>query len=162
MNQQQNKKINFFSFYGRSNRKEFLKIYLPILFFEIVNIYFFFPIASLAYQIAILVISYILIIVFLPFSIRRLHDSNLSWGYVIFGLLASPIGVLSYYSYVFTGLSACCGILNWYLLFKKGDATANDYGDPSPSKSYSQRSINLICVGIILFTFVFGIMSKYI
>ena len=106
----------FFSFKGRSSRKEYIiKILLYVLVL-VLGIYTFDKcteanVITIIYVLSIDIISLILLIQYFPLSIRRLHDVNSSGWWVLVSFL--PFGQL---------------IILW-LMFKKGTDGSNKYGE---------------------------------
>ena len=78
-------------------------------------------------------LSFVFTVLTLPITVRRLHDINLS-GYL------APIGWLSYFKGIFIIVAV---FFNLFLLFKKGDKEANQYGDtPKPGRKFINAILN--------------------
>lgn len=156
--------IGFFSLKGRANRLEYIKIESMIFLFLIINYVYFIPITPEKYTIGFIITSWIMTLATIPITVRRLHDSNLSgWYYLVsmvpnvlllWGTSAPP----SMYS-TLTVVSAGFGIYFLYLVLRRGDLCANNYGMPNPPKKYGSKTINLIFVLLFIFILVSGILA---
>ena len=106
----------FFTFKGRSSRKEYIIKILLYTLILVLGIYTFDKctdpnVFTVTYVLFIDIISAILLIEYFFLAVRRLHDLNSSGWYVLITFL--PFGQL---------------LILW-LMFKKGTAGANNYGD---------------------------------
>ena len=108
----------FFTFKGRSNRKEYLIKVILLATCMITESYtinsfgnettFF----SFTYILTLCIVNTLLLIQYFPLAVRRLHDLNSSGWYVL--LTFVPFGQL---------------LILWRM-FKKGTPTTNKYGEP--------------------------------
>ena len=106
----------FFTFKGRSSRKEYIIKILLYTLILVLGIYTFDKctdpnVFTVTYVLFIDIISAILLIEYFFLAVRRLHDLNSSGWYVLITFL--PFGQL---------------LILWFM-FKKGTAGANNYGD---------------------------------
>ena len=106
----------FFTFKGRSSRKEYIIKILLYTLILILGIYTFDKctdpnISTVTYVLCIDIISAILLIQYFPLAVRRLHDLNESGWYVLITFL--PFGQL---------------LILW-LMLKKGTSGINKYGE---------------------------------
>ena len=154
MYKEDQKLISFFSFHGRASRLEFFKIYSSTYLFELLNLVYFFDGSSINYIIMVVAISYILLLASLPMTIRRLHDSNLDWKFVFVGFLPNILKFLPTTSIILAIVSILLWFVNLYFLFRKGDTQSNKYGEPYCKNKYTAKTINIICIGILILTIV--------
>lgn len=106
----------FFTFKGRSSRKEYIvKLVLTITIFLIggytVDCVFSNEIFASVYLFSLLFSMVIMLLQYFPLAVRRLHDMNSSGWYVL--LTFAPFGQL---------------VILW-LMFKNGTSGINDYGE---------------------------------
>ena len=106
----------FFTFKGRSSRKEYIvRLLLTTIVFLIAayTIYYIKKVSLLGvfYKISLLFCMITMFLQYFPLAVRRLHDLNSSGWYVL--LTFAPFGQL---------------LILW-LMFKKGTDGVNDYGD---------------------------------
>lgn len=106
----------FFTFKGRSSRKEYIvKLVLTITVFLIggytVDCVFSNEIFASVYLFSLLFSMVIMLLQYFPLAVRRLHDMNSSGWYVL--LTFAPFGQL---------------VILW-LMFKNGTSGINDYGE---------------------------------
>ena len=155
---------DFFSIKGRISRIDYLKIYLSIFFFEVINVLYCFPKENIRYMITILVVSYLLLVLTIPITIRRLHDTNRSGKYIILDFLSLGVRLAPLFGYVnimlfFIGTVTEIAFL--ILIFKKGTLENNKYGAPEPIHNNIFDGINVFTYIILLLTlisFILGII----
>lgn len=158
-----NNKIGFFSLNGRSNRMEYFKIYILIVLFGIINYFYFIPTAKDQY-VSFYIITYcILYVLFLPITVRRLHDSNLSGICVFIEIVPSILSyinkiILVESNYFLSVIAFIIDIYYLYLTFRKGNDFKNKYGFSDSPKSYNNKTINKICILFILLIIISGIL----
>lgn len=160
------RKNHFFSRQGRSSRKTFLKLVLPLLFFEAVGSLALRYNLSLAYIFMTLVISVGLWLSFIPLMIRRFHDCGLSGktifiplGFYVCQVLAGvanlllDLNIINNFVTVLGYVVMVCGIillvLSLFFLLLKGKPQPNRYGAPEALSIEEVRQINRLCGGII-------------
>ena len=107
----------FFTFKGRSSRKEYIVRFLLIVFIMIVWTYTIDnctnnDLLTAVYVMGMAIFMNMLIFQYFPLSVRRLHDLNESGWYVL--LTFVPITKF---------------FILW-LMFRKGTPTTNKYGEP--------------------------------
>lgn len=107
------------SFNGRANRKEyvlrFLLVPFGIVMLQLYSVYVDYVdslLSVLMYVIIFSIIPSILVLQYFPLAVRRLHDFNTSGWWILISFI--PSGQL---------------IILW-LMFKKGTAATNKYGEP--------------------------------
>jgi uncharacterized membrane protein YhaH (DUF805 family) len=126
----------FFSTKWRMNRMDYLWMDLWILFFSLLTTPFMILFAILLGKELIPIIFYVIAIIILMFpvwiisiivTIKRLHDINLSWWYLIFffilNLLLSYISYISaeFLWYVISLISIILGLLFFFIPWTKWD-----------------------------------------
>ena len=107
----------FFTFKGRSSRKEYTVRFLLIVFIMIVWAYTIDKctnndLLTALYVMGMAIFMNILIFQYFPLSVRRLHDLNTSGWYVLL-----------------TFVPFCQFFILW-LMFRKGTEETNKYGEP--------------------------------
>jgi uncharacterized membrane protein YhaH (DUF805 family) len=121
----------YFQFKGRASRKEYLSFLifdnLLLFFMEILN-------TVISSNILIMVITiYALVSVFpsISVTIRRMHDINLS-GWWCLALTIIGVVFTSFLTQSIMGYIVLCIviIIAMFIICKKGDPTANKYGEP--------------------------------
>lgn len=158
--------IGFFSLRGRTNRRDFVKVMLAVLFFSIINQFVLMPGASTAYLAAALVMAILFRLATWPITIRRLHDTNHHGGYFLVEIIP-PIG-LSFFTdrlplpLALLVVIIAFGFVFYYLILilGTGDSSDNNYGPPNPPQKYGNKTINVFCISIVLLTVLAGIFSK--
>nr|WP_315024886.1 DUF805 domain-containing protein [uncultured Aminipila sp.] len=158
--------ISLFSFKGRAGRMEFIKVYSLITLLGLINGFFILPTATDHYAIAFFITYCLISAAFWPMTVRRLHDSNLNGRYYLINLmppLLNYIGVFATSEVFFflAVVSAVLGVLFLYLILRSGDSFRNNYGDPNPSKKYSNKSINIICAFLFLLILISVILANF-
>lgn len=149
--------IGFFSFRGRTGRLEFFKIDIMIFLLLIINLVYFFPIASEEYISGFFIVYFIITLATVPIEVRRLHDSNLSGLYYFIGMIPN---FLIYFPYsFFSFISLGFTIYYLYLIFRAGDPNPNDYGPPNTPKKYGNKTINFICILLFILIIFSGILA---
>lgn len=135
-----------------------------IFSFIMVNSIYFIPNAKNAYVTGFLIISWLITLGTIPITVRRLHDSNLSGLYYLVTFIPNVLSSWANFapseiSIILWIVSAGFGLYFLYLVFRKGDEKANNYGLPNPHKKYTNKTINLICVLILILIIVGGIIA---
>lgn len=170
------RKNGFFSMRGRTSRKTFLKLVLPLLLFGCVGNLFSQYNSNLIYALVTAVISIVIWLCFIPLIIRRFHDSNYSWkilfitlGSYVCQVLTSMIDILLDLNavnnfVVVTGYIVWIGgmvlfVLNLFFLLLKGTPQANRYGEPEALSAEEARQINLLCGGMTALSVVWAFIG---
>jgi uncharacterized membrane protein YhaH (DUF805 family) len=107
----------FFTFKGRSSRKEYIARFLLTVLILLLGAYTIDQCVNASlfvvlYVLGMAVLIDILIFQYFPLSVRRLHDLNTSGWYVLL-----------------TFVPFCQFFILW-LMFRKGNEEANKYGEP--------------------------------
>ena len=108
----------FFSFKGRSSRREYVfRVVVISLVFSLVYYKFdimidqegfFVPLCALL----LLIVHLLFLFQYFPLAVRRLHDFNVSGWWILISFIP------------------CGQLIVFWLIFKKGTEGVNDYGEP--------------------------------